>query len=280
MLVATLVIATGSGGRAAVDRREEPPPRSALPQNGQGCNMKGWAKRPVARVTCELIRRACAPRSISRKSEKRAACSAPPMIGLLASRPERAHSGAWCPKRDRTFGRGADSDQFRRGMLIAVASRMRDRIPAVALCALVLCGCALIARVDPFAWKTTVPPGTHRLGEVMAIALRAHIVESPDVYQRLLAAGISDDEIRDGGAGLCRTNCCGGPNEQANSMMFFVPVGLEVRVGDIVEVSNGGPAPAPVNTLIRVRQSVGATTPSCRWAPEQEGLWRRVLVVT
>lgn len=87
-----------------------------------------------------------------------------------------------------------------------------------------------------------VPPGSLRLGQVVLLATRQEILtlqELQDSRRELLASGIEDADLRDGSLALARVYCCGGYSEAGDAIRLYVPRGLDVQVGDVVEVRSG-----------------------------------------
>ena len=126
-----------------------------------------------------------------------------------------------------------------------------------------------------------VPDGSLRVAEVMHVASREELLKSGWHREVLNKAGIGDEQLQDGSAVWGRVQCCGGPNEQQTAIYAFVPSGITVGEGDIVEVWSGqmvteddplGPWP---NTVTRVVSK--ATNGPCRWTPDDPKLWGRVL---
>jgi len=114
----------------------------------------------------------------------------------------------------------------------------------------------------------------------MQLATRQEIVTLGITYEHLLASGIKDADLRDGRLGAGRVYCCGGPNETINAIWFYVPIGVNIEVGNIVEIKMGRQPsknePGAVNTAVRVLYKQISEGP-CHWVPEREGLWMRVL---
>jgi hypothetical protein len=110
----------------------------------------------------------------------------------------------------------------------------------------------------------------------MGLATREEIVALGVHYEHLLASGIRDEDLHYGSLGAGRVYCCGGPPEEDGAIWVYLPSGVNVKVRDFVEVRMGRqPAendPGVVNTALRVRDKAG-----CRWVPEKEGLWMRIL---
>lgn len=135
-----------------------------------------------------------------------------------------------------------------------------------------------VSKVHPSIKEDT---GALRLAEVVhPPATRKQIVSLGLHYENLLAAGIKDSDLRDGSLVEGRMYCCGGEIETSSALWFYVPEGLQVEIGDIVEVRMGRQpgknGPGEVNTAMRVRQK-GITNGSCQWVPDKPGLWMRVL---
>lgn len=142
-----------------------------------------------------------------------------------------------------------------------------------------LASCLSGSRLHPDPY-TPEDAGALRLVQVANIATRQQIVASGDHYRFLLAAGIADSDLVDGSLIAGRIYCCGGPNEAGTAPWVFVSRGVQLAVGDIVEVRMGrspsGGDPGIVNTALRVRQKAGESGP-CRWIPENPSLWARYL---
>ena len=128
-----------------------------------------------------------------------------------------------------------------------------------------------------------VPDGSLRLGQVVQIATREHVIQDDFLSDTLNFAGISDEQVRDGSVIAVRVFCCGGPNEETTAQMAYVPQKYQVAIGDIVEfwsdhiVSEGDSVEALPNTITRVRQTANASHKVCRWEPDAPGRWMRVL---
>jgi hypothetical protein len=108
------------------------------------------------------------------------------------------------------------------------------------------------------------PTGSLRLAQVMALATRDQILSARPTRDSIIASGIQESEIRDGSLAIGRVQCCGGPNEKSNSFVFYVPSGIGVDVGDIVEIKMGrapnGSDPGILNTVTRVRMKPPTTS--------------------
>jgi hypothetical protein len=119
-----------------------------------------------------------------------------------------------------------------------------------------------------------------RLGEVMFLASREEILALGVHYKYLLDSGIKDSELRNGSLVEARVYCCGGKIEQTSAPWVYVPPGLDVKVGDIIEIKMGRSPDdheaGIVNTAVRVRQS-GLSNGTCKWIPENPALWMRVI---
>lgn len=127
---------------------------------------------------------------------------------------------------------------------------------------------------------TSDDSGFLRLAEVMHLATRQEIVSVGILYDQLLASGISDADLRDGSLAVGRVYCCEGPLEKGGALWIYVPNPEIIEVGNIVEVRMGR-QPATndtgvINTLERFRHKRISEAP-CRWVPERQGLWMRIL---
>lgn len=128
-----------------------------------------------------------------------------------------------------------------------------------------------------------VPPNAAMLAETMVFLTRSDILHQEEgrTYRELINYGIKDKDIGDKSIGLGRIMCCGGPAEQ-DSVRFYIPPGMNVELGDIVEISGGDqassamPYPRP-NTVLRIRQKASSGSNKCRWVPEDPRLWGRLL---
>jgi len=137
--------------------------------------------------------------------------------------------------------------------------------------------CASVSKVHP---PVSDEAGALRLAEVMALATRQEILTLGVHYDYFLASGIKDSDLRDGSIGAGRVYCCGGPPEQDSAIWFYIPTGVNVEPGNIVEVRMGRQPGkndrGTVNTVVRIRYKDISQGP-CRWVPEKEGLWMRIL---
>jgi len=137
--------------------------------------------------------------------------------------------------------------------------------------------CATASRIFPPVQDET---GALRLAEVMQFARRDEIVRLGVHYEEILASGINDSDLSDSSIAVGRVYCCGGPAETRNAPFFYIPTDIAVELYDIVEIRMGRQPnqtdPGVVNTVVRVRHK-GISQSPCRWVPEREGLWMRVL---
>jgi hypothetical protein len=123
-------------------------------------------------------------------------------------------------------------------------------------------------------------PGWLRVAVVDIAATRAELVGEPKLHERLLSAGVKDEEIAAGSVVRVVIHCCDGP-EPLNYGVAYVPPGLQVQRSDLVEIRV---APDPkgngldrLNVVTQIRE-VHDTEPSrCRWVPPEPGLWRRTI---
>lgn len=127
-----------------------------------------------------------------------------------------------------------------------------------------------------------VPPGSLRLAQITHFVPRAKVLSAEFVVRSLQASGISEADIDDGSIAGGRVECCGGPNEQGTAPMFYVPKGINVQVGDVVEIRSGSPGDhrnpsGPVNMLTRIREKQNDFGLQCRWDPPDLNLRERIL---
>ena len=125
-----------------------------------------------------------------------------------------------------------------------------------------------------------------RLGQVAVITKRADILQNKWVYKALIASGIKDSEVSDGCVVAARIFCCGGitdnsSSEKANARIIFVPKGIDVALGDIVEFTVGRNPDkgdgGQLNIVTRVVQKYEYADGSCWWDPKDDRLWLRIL---
>lgn len=159
-----------------------------------------------------------------------------------------------------------------------------ERIPRIFLflALLAVTGCSNNLRIH----SDFVPAGSVRLAQVMVFGKRAEIVQARPLFDAILAAGIPDSEIVDGSVAMARIFCCGGltdnlSSEKVNSLIIYVPKGVTVALGDIVEVRVGHPPEkgdaGKVHMVTRVVQKYGGSEERCWWDPKNDRLWLRVL---
>ena len=157
----------------------------------------------------------------------------------------------------------------------------QNHVSVAVLCGAAICLLSTACTSVPRIYTDKLPPGSHRLAQVMVLGTRKELVETKDAHDILSRAGIPDAEIRDGSVVLARIYCCGGWAEKPTAPAIYVPPGINVERGDIVELRVGHPpkkgAPGELNTVIRVRQKADDQNGSCRWDPPNERLWMRIL---
>jgi hypothetical protein len=145
--------------------------------------------------------------------------------------------------------------------------------------AILLTGCATPSRFH----AAHIPPDSLVLAQIRAFATQEEILSIPSLVDTLELSGVQRSSIKDGMVADGRIFCCGGPNESDYSLWFYVSEGIDVSVGDIVEVKMGalvlkGEAmQAPPNTLRGVRSRLEQFGEECRWVPDNPRLWGRVL---
>jgi len=127
-----------------------------------------------------------------------------------------------------------------------------------------------------------VPPGSIRLAQVASLIPRTQVLSAEFVLRSLQASGISEADINDGSIAGGRVECCGGPNEQETAIIFYVPKGIKVQVGDVVEIHSGSQGDlknpsGPVNLLVRIREKQNDFGSQCRWDPPNPAFRRRIL---
>lgn len=129
-----------------------------------------------------------------------------------------------------------------------------------------------------------VPAGSFRVAQVIAIAQREDILKL-EAYKGIIATGVADSDLVDGSVVMARIYCCGGLTnetsaEYVHSRMLYVPKGLEVGLGDFVEVKVGRPPERGdaglLNTVTRVVARPGEQPEVCWWDPRDDSLWHRI----
>ena len=129
-----------------------------------------------------------------------------------------------------------------------------------------------------------VPSGSNRLAQVVHFATREQILSWEVIVLSLEASGITKADIQDKSLAEGRVECCRGPNETSTAIFFYVPKGLTVELGDLVEIRSGGDfkhgeVGAPVNVVTRVREKYSDKQKQCHWDPPDDLklLWTRIL---
>lgn len=144
--------------------------------------------------------------------------------------------------------------------------------------AMIITGCSTSLAINS---DFVVPDNSLRLAQVMEIENRALVVQSKKVYETIIASGVRDSNITDGSIVVARIYCCGGSAEKANAIILYVPNGINVALGDIVEVRIGHSpdkgAEGSINTITRVVQKSRDAEGNCWWDPKDDRLWLRVL---
>lgn len=125
--------------------------------------------------------------------------------------------------------------------------------------------------------------GSHKVAEVVFLGSKEQIVNTDNIYQPLLSAGIDPTNLRNGSVISGRVYCCGGKGtaETENNVIIYVPPSIETKVYDIIEYEVGhGPKAeglSQLNVALKVRHSDGVKQGICRWEPDNPKLWMRVL---
>jgi hypothetical protein len=131
-----------------------------------------------------------------------------------------------------------------------------------------LTSCASVSRLHPFFRENA---GVVRVAQVTALATRQYILEFRENYDHLIASGINDADLRDGSVARGRVYCCGGPNMD---IWFYIPRGLNIETGDIVEVKMGRQPEdqdrGAVNIVTQVRHKREDADKHCRWDPPND----------
>ncbi len=91
---------------------------------------------------------------------------------------------------------------------------MKDKSPkfvtmvfSAAMLLLFVASCAKTSRIHS---GSGIPVGYHQVTEVVYLASKEEIMQTPEAYGVLRSAGIADEEIRNGSIVFGRVFCCGG----------------------------------------------------------------------
>jgi hypothetical protein len=144
-----------------------------------------------------------------------------------------------------------------------------------------LCAGACAGSAPDLLSDYEAPPGSLRLAAVAHVGLRQEILAgSPDALADLKSAGLQDQDLRDGSVIVAQIHCCHGPNELSYGFAY-VPPGIELEKGDVVEIRVGrGPKAAgldQLNVVTQVRERADAKPYHCMWWPPGETLWMRAI---
>jgi hypothetical protein len=99
----------------------------------------------------------------------------------------------------------------------------------------------------------------------------------------LKSQGIRPEEIRDGTVAVGIVYCCGGKISKETRLMFYSPPEIQLAVGDVAEMEFGRKPDkkhqdrGKLNKVVAVRESFEDESGACRWDPEDDKLWMRVL---
>ena len=136
-----------------------------------------------------------------------------------------------------------------------------------------------------FANAKDLPQGSHILTMVVQLASRQETLATGEdgALGSLHRHGIRDEDIADGSVAVGFVYCCGGKVSRDTMWVFYVPPEFHLAVGDVVELEVGKPEnkkhaePGVINRVVQVRESFKDETGSCRWDPEDERMWARIL---
>ncbi|HJV64804.1 MAG TPA: hypothetical protein VJ550_03625 [Geomonas sp.] len=133
----------------------------------------------------------------------------------------------------------------------------------------------------PIHTDFAVPDDSLRLAQMLELEKRDTVIKTKEVHEAILASGLAESSIVDDSVGVARIYCCGGVGEGSLTIITYIPQGIDVQPGDIVELKIGhspekGRAGA-MNTITRVVQRRGDKEGHCWWDPKDDRLWQRVL---
>ena len=164
---------------------------------------------------------------------------------------------------------------------------MKDKSPkfvtmifSAAMLLLFVASCAKTSRIHS---GSGIPVGYHQVTEVVYLASKEEIMQTPEAYDVLRLAGIANEDIRNGSIVFGRVFCCGGEGtaETESLAVVYFPPDLSAEKGDIVEFIAGrvpeGEDPGSLNTGISIRNKNGIASEECRYVPENPKLWMRVI---
>jgi hypothetical protein len=150
-------------------------------------------------------------------------------------------------------------------------------VPWLALLSVFAAGCATLPDIQT---DYDAPPRSLRIAGVNYVGSRGEVVAQPDYVKLLGSAGIQEADIRDGSLIRTATHCCNGPDSLTYGIAF-VPAGIELQYGDVVEIRTARDPEAPglerLNVVTRIRQAHDARPSHCSWMPDHEGLWLRTI---
>lgn len=148
------------------------------------------------------------------------------------------------------------------------------KLVSLFIAGMLISSCASVSRLHPLVRENA---GVVRLAQVTVLVSRQYII-AQGRYDDLIASGIRDADVRDGNVAEGRVYCCGGPNL---TIWFYIPSGMDVGVGDIVEMKMGRQPGdrdrGTVNIATQVRHKRADAEKHCRWDPPNERLWMRIL---
>lgn len=132
-------------------------------------------------------------------------------------------------------------------------------------------------------YATNVPDGSLRAAQVVMVADAADVAPGTWGWQALRMAGVPEGEIGAGSIVIARVFCCGGEIEVATAPAAYVPKGMEVALGDFVEIwsdhattADASPDTRP-NRVTRVLQTTSSPSQACGWRPDNPNLWMRLV---
>lgn len=160
---------------------------------------------------------------------------------------------------------------------------MTSKIGASVLSGLLL---AALPLASPVA--KPLPERSLVMGMVIHLGEREEIVATGEagLFGSLRASGISEEEITDGSVAVAMIYCCRGKFSRTTMLYFYVPAELALAEGDVVEIELGRGTTrkqrkqgdrGTLNRASRVRDSFEQPTGACRWDPENDALWMRVI---
>ena len=126
------------------------------------------------------------------------------------------------------------------------------------------------------ATMVEAPEGMRTLAEIVNLMSRDEILAREHLVEGFSAIGVQRSEIRDGSLARLRMFCCGVQTEKQHVLVALVPVDIDAKQGDVVEVASGRSWPFSPNRVTAIQER-GDLRDRCRWMPDDASSLKRVL---